>query len=60
MQRRENGMGTIYQRDNGTWVGRIKEKSKDGKIKYKRCPSAEMPKCSNIGNLLQKAADFSF
>ena len=35
MQRRENGMGTIYQRDNGTWVGRIKEKGKDGKIKYK-------------------------
>lgn len=35
MQRRENGMGTIYQRDNGTWVGRIKEKGKNGKTKYK-------------------------
>lgn len=35
MQRRDNGMGTIYQRDNGTWVGRIKEKGKDGKTKYK-------------------------
>lgn len=35
MQRRDNGMGTIYQRENGTWVGRIKEKGKDGKTKYK-------------------------
>lgn len=35
MQRRENGMGTIYQRDNGTWGGRIKEKGKDGRTKYK-------------------------
>lgn len=35
MQRRDNGMGTIYQRENGTWVGRIKEKGRDGKTKYK-------------------------
>lgn len=36
MQRREKGTGTIYQRENGTWVGRISiGRGADGKIKYK-------------------------
>ncbi len=36
MQRREKGTGTIYQRDNGTWVGRISEgRGENGKQKYK-------------------------
>lgn len=33
--KRENGMGTIYQRENGTWVGKIRERSSDGKMKSK-------------------------
>lgn len=36
MQRREKGTGTIYQRDNGTWVGRVSEgRGENGKQKYK-------------------------
>ena len=36
MQRREKGTGTIYQRDNGTWVGRISlGRGADGKLRYK-------------------------
>lgn len=36
MQRREKGTGTIYQRENGTWVGRVSiGRGRDGKIKYK-------------------------
>lgn len=36
MQRREKGTGTIYQRENGTWIGRINlGRGTDGKIKYK-------------------------
>ena len=36
MQRREKGTGTIYQRENGTWVGRLNiGRSTDGKLKYK-------------------------
>lgn len=36
MQRREKGTGTIYQRENGTWIGRISiGRGTDGKIKYK-------------------------
>ena len=35
-KRRDNGMGTIYQRENGSWAGRIHEgKKADGKPKYK-------------------------
>lgn len=35
-QRRDNGMGTIYQRENGSWAGRIYEgKNAEGKSKYK-------------------------
>ena len=36
MQRREKGTGTVYRRDNGTWVGRMNlGRGEDGKIKYK-------------------------
>ena len=36
MARRDNGMGTIYQRENGTWVGKITlGKDQEGKKKYK-------------------------
>lgn len=36
MQRREKGTGTIYQRENGTWIGRISiGRGRDGKIKHK-------------------------
>lgn len=36
MQRREKGTGTVYQRENGTWVGRLSiGRGKDGKPKYK-------------------------
>ena len=36
MQRREKGTGTIYQRGNGTWIGRISiGRGRDGKIKHK-------------------------
>lgn len=36
MARRDNGMGTIYQRENGTWVGKITlGKDLEGKKKYK-------------------------
>lgn len=35
MQRREKGTGTVYQRDNGTWVGRMNlGRGENGKIKY--------------------------
>lgn len=35
-ERREKGMGTVYQRPNGTWCGRIDEGiGTDGKKKYK-------------------------
>ena len=41
MQRREKGTGTVYRRDNGTWVGRMKlGRGEDGKIKY-RCVSGK-------------------
>lgn len=37
MQRREKGTGTVYRRDNGTWVGRMNlGRGEDGKIKYKQ------------------------
>lgn len=36
MARRDNGTGTIYQRENGTWVGRIYlGKNAEGKPRYK-------------------------
>jgi len=36
MAKRDNGTGTIYQRDNGTWVGKINIGLKeDGKPKFK-------------------------
>lgn len=36
MQRREKGTVTIYQRENGTWIGRISiGRGRDGKIKHK-------------------------
>ena len=36
MQRREKGTGTVYRRDNGTWVGRMNlGRGEDGKTKYK-------------------------
>lgn len=36
MARRDNGTGTIYQRENGTWSGRIYlGKNEEGKPKYK-------------------------
>lgn len=36
VQRREKGTGTIYQRENGTWIGRICiGRGRDGKIKHK-------------------------
>lgn len=36
MARRDNGTGTIYQRENGNWVGRIyMGRGADGKPKYK-------------------------
>ena len=58
MQRRENGMDTIYQRDNGTWVGLIKEKGKNGKTKYKcisgKSQAEEKEKFVNITNSLMQ------
>ena len=36
MARRDNGTGTVYQRPNGSWVGRIyMGRGADGKPKYK-------------------------
>ena len=36
MAKRDNGTGTIYQRENGTWVGRIYlGKNADGEPRYK-------------------------
>lgn len=36
MQRREKGMGTIVQRDSGTWSGRVSiGRGGNGKVKYK-------------------------
>lgn len=36
MQRREKGTGTIFQRDSGTWSGRVSiGRGGNGKIKYK-------------------------
>ena len=36
MQRREKGMGTIVQRESGTWSGRVSiGRGTDGKVKYK-------------------------
>lgn len=36
MQRREKGMGTIVQRESGTWSGRVSiGRGADGKVKYK-------------------------
>ena len=36
MARRDNGTGTIYQRENGTWSGRIYlGKNEEGKPRYK-------------------------
>ena len=36
MAKRDNGTGTIYQRENGTWVGRIYlGKNTEGKPRYK-------------------------
>ena len=38
-QKRDNGMGTIYQRSNGSWVGKIylgRDQSGKGKYKWKK------------------------
>lgn len=36
MQRREKGTGTIFQRESGTWYGRVSiGRGSDGKTKYK-------------------------